>query len=112
MLINRIIEPPGTVTLKFIFMVEFASYLQVNTSGIYNITANFKSTDGAITGYVLVIGPQQLVNPPAKTGTGQTNFPYILLSAIAIGVIISSVVIVYTNKKEKGLKTRDSPDGP
>ena len=88
------------------------AYLQVNTSGIYNITANFKSTDGAITGYVLVIGPQQLVNPPANTNTDKTNFPYILLSAIAIGVIISSVVIVYTNKKEKGLKTRDSPDGP
>ena len=88
------------------------AYLQVNTSGTYGVSATFKSTNGAITGYVLVIGPQQIVNPPASTNTGFTNFPYLLLSAIAIAVVISSVVIVYSfNKRIKAHGIYKIPNG-
>lgn len=80
------------------------AYMQVNNSGTFYISANFKSTDGAITSYVLVIGPEQNVNPPAITNTGQTNFPYMLLSAITIGAVISFAVTVYSFSKKENLR--------
>ena len=71
------------------------AYLQVNTSGT-GVSATFKSTNGAITGYVLVIGPKQIVNPPNTTNPDLTNFPYQLLSAIIIAAIISSAVVIHS----------------